>query len=448
MWEKRFCTGKRNMTSMAADKAKTGNKPARPQDPNTKILDEDIERARQQIGIAQPARVREHAPVPCVNTIRNFAFGYGDDNPLWRDESYAKGTRWRSVIAPPMYLIATGQCETPPLDAEGRKLFRGLFKGVGKYYAGVRWLWFRPVRPNDPIYFETTTDKIEVKKSSFSQSRSVIETLRTLYVNGNGEPVAVRYEDYVNAERGGSKKAGKLKDIERQSYTPEEIEKIDAIYAAEKQRGAEPLYWEDVETGQKLTPVAKGPLTVTDIISMHMGWGWGGYGVGPLRLAWKLRQSMKPFFSEDEYGVPDVVQRLHWDPKRAQELGLPASYDYGQMRTCWLTHLITNWMGDDAWLWKLSNQVRAFNFLGDTHVCSGEVVGKYRSEDGNCVMDLNIEAKNQRGEITAPGTASIILPSRTQGPARLPRPPADLSLRGAQMMSETARRQQTPDGAQ
>ena len=36
------------------------------------------------------------------------------------------------------------------------------------------------------------------------------------------------------------------------------------------------------------------------------------------------------------------------------------NYDYGAMRETWLTHLITDWMGDDAWLWKLSCQHRKF----------------------------------------------------------------------------------------
>src|SRR5690606_38006784 len=123
----------------------------------------------------------------------------------------------------------------------------------------------------------------------------------------------------------------------------------------------------------------------------------------------------------DEYGVPDAMQRLHWDEKRARQLGLPAPYDYGQMRTTWLAHLVTNWMGDDAWLWKLSNQMRAFNFQGDTHTCTGRVVGK-REENGHCIVDLAIEATNQRGQVTAPGTASVILPSRVHGAVTLPRP--------------------------
>lgn len=109
---------------------------------------------------------------------------------------------------------------------------------------------------------------------------------------------------------------------------------------------------------------------------MHMGWGWGGYGVGPLKFAHQLRRRMPAFYQQDEYGVPDVVQRLHWDAERAQALGIPAPYDYGQMRAAWVSHLLTNWIGDDGWLAEMDLQLRGFNYHGDVHRCTGTVTSK------------------------------------------------------------------------
>jgi len=126
---------------------------------------------------------------------------------------------------------------------------------------------------------------------------------------------------------------------------------------------------------------------------------------------------------------------VHWDSARANDLGLPAPYDYGQMRTCWLTHLVTNWMGDDAWLWRLKVQARGFNFVGDTTVCSGEVVDK-RLEGNLHVVELKIQAVNQRGQTTSPGTATVVLPSRARGAVVLPAPGDDLRERGANMVSQ------------
>ena len=195
-----------------------------------------------------------------------------------------------------------------------------------------------------------------------------------------------------------------------------------------------------MQVGDTLTPVVKGPLTIRDVVGMHIGWGFGQtYNTGPLRYAWKLRKKMPAFFSQDEYGVPDVMQRLHWDQNRAQELGLPAPYDYGAMRTNWLGHLITNWMGDEAWLWRLKTQMRAFNFMGDTTICSGEVVDK-RIDGMRHVVDIKVEATSQRGTVTSPGTATVVLPSRARGAILLPTPAQGLAERGANMMSEAAER--------
>ncbi len=38
---------------------------------------------------------------------------------------------------------------------------------------------------------------------------------------------------------------------------------------AETRRGAAPLYWEDVDVGDAVPPVVKGPLTITDIVAWY-----------------------------------------------------------------------------------------------------------------------------------------------------------------------------------
>jgi hypothetical protein len=287
------------------------------------------------------------------------------------------------------------------------------------------------VYPDERLYVErVTSDVIVREKSSFSGGISVTEVYRDLWADRAGMPVGQRDEAYLSAERGGSKKAGRYAGIQRQTYTPDDIARIDAVYAAEQRRGPEKRWWDDVEVGDRLTPVAKGPLTMVDIIAMHMGLGLSSSGIGPLRYNWRQRQRMPAFFVADRYGVPDVVQRVHWDHERATELGLPTSYDYGQMRTGWLIHLVTNWMGDDAWLWKLDCQSRAFNFMGDTTICAGEVVDK-RIDGPHCVVDLKLSGTNQRGDITVPGTATVILPTRATGAIVLPGSPQDMAERGA-----------------
>lgn len=419
------------MSSSAADKIKDQD--------SAKITDSEIERARAQIGIPQPERVLRHDLKVSTAGISHFAFSYGDDNPLWHDREYGKNTRWRQQIAPPSYLTITGVNETPPFSPEKKKMFRQLFPGLGEYASGQGWEFYKPVRDGDQVFYETTRSGVNVVNSKFSGGRSVHYTTQDLYVDDFGIPVGKSELLMIVAERGGSKKTNKFADISLWQYDDEQIAEIDEIYAAEIVRGADIRYWEDVQEGDVFQPLAKGPLTVTDIIAEHMGRGMGHYGHGPLRYWWKTRQKIGGFYTKNSHGVPDVVQRLHWEHERAQEIGLPLAYDYGDMRVNWLAHTITNWMGDDAWLWKFDTQIRSFNFIGDWHKMEGSVVA-VRREGQHCVAEVEVRGTNQRGVTTCLGSGTVILPSKVHGPAVLPAPPEALCERGAGMMSEAGER--------
>src|SRR3546814_18522802 len=99
------------------------------------------------------------------------------------------------------------------------------------------------------------------------------------------------------------------------------MQAIEDIYAQETVQGAAKRWFEEVEKGDSLGLQAKGPLTVTDVICFHAG----GYGFVPYaptanRLAHKNRQRIPAFYIKNEYGVPDVAQRLHWEPVWAQAI--------------------------------------------------------------------------------------------------------------------------------
>ena len=78
----------------------------------------------------------------------------------------------------------------------------------------------------------------------------------------------------------------------------------------------------------------------------------------------------------------------------------------------WMTSLVTNWMGDAAFLKRIRGEVRKFNIVGDTTWLKGKVARKY-AHDGYALVDLEIWAENQRGEITVHGRATVALPRRS-----------------------------------
>lgn len=381
-----------------------------------RITPEQIEKLRGRIGYTIGYSYRWN-DVATPDAIRHFAHGVGDDNPLWCDPSYAEETRWGTLVAPPLFYITMGEDTSPPIPPEVKEATRGALSGVHLFHAGTEIEWARHVVAGDRLLYQGILTGVDVKRSDFA-GQSVITHHELRWTNGDGEAVSWQHEWFARTERAAAAERGKHDTLEEARYTDEELERIDAAYAAERPRGAEPRFWEDVRPGDAFG-VVKGPLTVTDLISMHMGWGWGGYDFGPLRLGYKHRQKMRRFWTKDRRGAWDVVQRLHWEEDWAREVGVPFRYDYGFMRTAWMIHAVTDWMGDDAFLWRTDNRFRRFNFIGDTTWVHGEVT-EVRTEDGHRVADVELRCVDQRDEVTATGGATVILPSRDAGPVRLP----------------------------
>jgi acyl dehydratase len=384
------------------------------------LTDEVIERSRLRLGIPNPQHNPPHNYEVTWDGARHFAFGYGDDNPLYCDPEYAAGTRWGALVAPPTFLYTMGEDAAPKPDAATKALLKGdPFAGLGSYQAVMEFEWWQPLLLGDRCRTLQAQVGVRPKPSSFG-GRTAHITHDYLYANGRGEMHAVRRGTWINAERHTSRKRAKEK-LEPLPYTPEDLAEIDAAYAAESRRGGEPRYFEDVRVGDELQQRVKGPLTTTDVVVWHLGWGMQLTPPGTFKIAAGIRRKAPGLYPPNEMNIPDTVQRLHWEPARAQELGLPTSYDYGGMRETWLCHLVTDWMGDEGWLWKLRCEHRKFNYVGDTTWVRGVVVDK-QVVDGRHEVHLEVRCENQRGEITTPGTAVVLLPTRDQA-VELPEPP-------------------------
>jgi acyl dehydratase len=407
--------------------------PAAP--PSGVITDEGIARLRARIGVAEPHPMPPHYREPGIDAFQHVAVAYGDDNPLWSDPDYARGTRWGQPIAPPPLVggdTLIGEDEVTDLDDETRALLKGdPLRGVHAFYSASMREWWAPLTAGHRVGRRNALVGVLDKESDFA-GRAVHEWTAQVFRDDAGTLLSGQYRLMIRTERKKARERKRDDAVVIEPYTDEDIARIEAQYAAEGPRGARPRLWEDVAEGDEVGPMVKGPLTVTDIVCWHSGMGMGLYGVRPLRLGAQNRARVPRFFHRDELNVPDVMQRVHWDPEFARRAGNPTTFDYGRMRETWLIHLCTDWMGDDAWLWKLDCEFRKFNYVGDTQWLRGTVVRKYLAEGDRPAVDLDLSATNQRGELTTPGHATILLPSREHGPVRLPDPPGGArDLQGA-----------------
>ena len=402
---------------------------------SARITPEDVERARSLIGYEEAKSERMWVTVANEDAIRAFAMSYGCDNPLFCDPDYARNTRWGSVVgAGPMISNIGAPLKGDPKPEWVTRARKGLLRNVHWIHAATEWDWYRQILPGDRIYKFTGDDSVEEKKSEFSGT-SLLRKHRTINMNQRGEVVCVMRQSMLHTERGTATKRGKYMHIEPATYTDEDLARIDAIYAAEQVRGAETRYWEDTDAGESLGAMAKGPLTVSDILAFHTtGFAQLPFGPAPGRLGYKRRMRMPNAYVKNSKGIPDLVMRIHWEDEWAQKMGSPMAYDYGFQRECWLYHYVSDWCGDDGIVLHMKNEMRKFNYIGDTQTITGEVVNK-RSVDGQSLVDVAVRFTSQRGEVTATSEATIALPSRNGSPADFPAVPADVAERASAFMA-------------
>jgi acyl dehydratase len=378
-----------------------------------KITDEAIAVLRSRLGRPGPTGP-ESEPYNRWSVLRYLA-SVGDDNPLWWDEAYAAGTRWGGVIAPPR-MLKQGSGETPATVAEpvdsGRVTFMGedVLRGVFAMISGTRIVFERPVRMGDRLHAQSGPhDVIERKSRMAGHSLELVN--KTVYHNQDDGRVATAYDSVIRMERGAARESRKYLDIPAARYTEQQMQALYAHYRGEpaQRRGNQPRYWEDTEVGEKLITLAKGPLTVADIAAYFIGRGAPWY-TGRVKH-FQLQASPSTRLVNTETNIEDGWASAHWDEYFARQSGIPRPYDEGPMRYDNLTHLVTDWMGDDGVLREIAVQLRAPVLVGDLSWCTGEVAAK-RDEDGRKLVDLHIWITNQRDERTTAGQAVVELPSR------------------------------------
>lgn len=362
-----------------------------------KITEEGLAKMRAKFGVPYyPIRQNESAS---KDSIRQFCNGIGDENPLFRDLEYATRTKWGHIIAPPMFLYAVA-C---PQGMEG-------LPGVHAFYCGCSWEWFQPINVNDELKVVDVPLDLVVKEGKMG-GHQFLQIGRTIYYNQRGEVVGTQKRETMRVERGAAKERGKYDHVTQYKYTPEELQKIDEAYDNEEIRGANPRLWEDVNVGDEVTPVIKGPLGQTDMVEWWVGIG-GGQGAHRIRRKYMKRHPMWGV-KDAKTGISEPMADVHYESDKSDAIGVPVAYDLGMQRFSWAGHLMTNWMGDEGFLKKLSARCIRFNVFGDTQFIGGTVIKKYQEGD-EYLVDVEIKTVNQRGEETMPGKATVSLPSKVR----------------------------------
>lgn len=148
------------------------------------------------------------------------------------------------------------------------------------------------------------------------------------------------------------------------------------------------LFFEDIEPGQAVPRLAKGPLTTSHL----MRWS----------------------------AAMENWHKIHYDKQFAIEHDkLPDLLINGSLKQQFIVQALKDWVGAAGWVWKVSFQFRAMNVVGEKLVVWARVADKRETPDYGLVT-LELGILNPAGTESTPGTATVALPFRAGKPVPYP----------------------------
>lgn len=225
----------------------------------------------------------ENAPVVSWNPMENNykvtlenmmsqANSYVGDLSLFTDRAYAKKTKYGDLIAFPLVLTLEVMPFMPKAEGIGDYMVVSAHNDVINFY--------RPIYEGDTLF--TVYDEqncIDITPAEGSRFRTFAMSGSGRTFNQKGELVAEganilkesfrRHQDPAkrNIDSAHAWESPDWWSRERHIYTDEDWEYIIRIWKDEKVRGAEPLYWDDVNIGDEVI-AAHGPLLVEEEMDM------------------------------------------------------------------------------------------------------------------------------------------------------------------------------------
>ena len=144
------------------------------------VLDEFKKLVGQQMEPEVWEAGREH--------IKWFAQAIGDPNPLWQDKAYAAKSRYKNIIAPPLFLVDSGL-----VKLVGRLV--DMAPHLANINGGTEIEYFRPIEAGDTI---TTVAKLADAQLKTGKTGSLIFLVfEVTYTNQRGELVAILQNTFI-----------------------------------------------------------------------------------------------------------------------------------------------------------------------------------------------------------------------------------------------------------
>ena len=134
--------------------------------------------------------------------IRNYVNGIGDNNPLYRDKTYANTTKYGRLVAPPNWLYSV----FPTWVLQG-------LPRVHAFHSGNDWIFYKPVFLGDTVTPKCKFMGFDLKTSKFAK-KTIFEYQRSDFYNQKNDLIATTDSWFIRAERQTARKTGKYSSIQ------------------------------------------------------------------------------------------------------------------------------------------------------------------------------------------------------------------------------------------
>jgi hypothetical protein len=84
---------------------------------------------------------------------------------------------------------------------------------------------------------------------------------------------------------------------------------------------------------------------------------------------------------------------------------------------------LTNFAGDDAWIYRMRYDFRKFNYMGDVTWLTGTITEARVDPVLGPLIEMDVRGVNQRGVENIKASATILVASRETGLCKLPPAP-------------------------
>ena len=310
-----------------------------------------------------------------------------DPNALYVDRDHAKRSRFGELLCPP---LATWKDIAPPIGLFGAGQESHFqvplpFNSYG-LNGGSDWQFLRPAYVGDwitrrfrildiyekegrsgPLVFVV---RMETQTNQHDQTICLARrvSIHRALPDGDGSSSSPQ----VAQEDVGSVREPPLQQVVLSPPGPDDTIPKPGI-GEQRQR-----YFDEISVGDELSPVIKGPITTTHLVR------WAAANGNYARIHWDLP------FAQLRQGMANVVVN-------------------GSLKNQYLGQLMVAFAGEEGWFKRFYVEHRGMDYPGDVLTAFGSVSNK-KERDGFGYVECQVGLRNSRGEQTASGWATVVLP--------------------------------------